>query len=328
MKDQPIFVLVIGVVIGAVVALALAVVAFDLTKIPQFWAYVVLLLLLFVVAANVFLLFRGNKTLGATSADNNLQTLVDRVADDLQTESYSEVVRNNAVSIFKNIALYRARVFAAFLMLGLLGELVLVVQVAALIEQTDAIKIQTERISQQTTRDLFWQLHNDVEGSNRERAFRELLIIGRIEFNNFSFRGSDLSGMNIPNVLFSNSDFSNSKFVGTTMLGANITNTILRDSDFSRSILNGNFSGSNFASSNFQNSNLQGNFSGADFAGVDMTDATLEGAHFGNANLTGALVTIEQLAKTVRLQDVVGLSDEVLIEVKKLNPELLQHWNP
>lgn len=315
---------------GAVLALALAVVAVDLSHIPKLWAYIVLALVVLAAIGNVFLLLRGGyitqRLFGLKTA--NVADVLDDVASDLDQGKFAAAVRDRVPALLGNFALFRARAFAALLLLGLLGELVLVVQVAALIEQTNAVKAQTDRYLERNTRDLFWQLHNDVERSNRTRAFRELLLIGQISFQDFSFRDVDLSGMNIPHVRFTRSDLSSSKFAGTRMSRANIERTLLRDSDFSSAFLEGIFDHSNFAGAAFKDATLRGRFNHADFAGADFTGADLQGISLEKANLTGATVSAAQLAQTGRLQTVIGVPDEVLIEVKKLNPELLKFWKP
>ncbi|WP_306115091.1 MULTISPECIES: pentapeptide repeat-containing protein [unclassified Roseovarius] len=328
--DNKLIHLSIGAATGAVLALALAVVALDLAQLPKLWAYVFLGLICLVIAVNVFLLFWGRRVtdafFGVTS--DQIQDVFEEAAKDVEAGAFGDLIKTKAPIILSSFAAFRARMISVFLLLALLGELVLVVQVAALIEQTNAIKTQTERLAQQTLRDLFWQLHNDAEHTNQVRAFRELLIIGQIEFSNFRFRNTDLSGMNLPNVRFSSSDFGGSLFVGTTMLNASIERTNLRGSDFSKSTIQGTFEGSNFAEVNFSGASLSGNFNQADFALADLTGASLEGASFEGTNFTGAVVTPDVLAKSHHLQNAVGIPQDVMVQVKQLNPELLRFWEP
>lgn len=330
MKERSIINFTVGATVGAVLAMVLAIVALDLAQLPKFWAYFFLGLIVLVIGLNILLLARGNQLIGKLFGveSDDLNNVLDEASKDVDNGNFGNLVRVHAPVLLSQYATYRAKAFAAFLLLALLGELVLVVQVAALIEQTKAIKVQTERFTQQTLRDLFWQLHNDPEGTNRTRAFRELLINGQLAFEGFKFRNVDLSGMNLPNVRFRNSDFVDSTFVGTTMVNANMEQTIFRGSDFSRSRLQGVFEGSNFSSSNFTNATLSGNFDRIDFSSSNLMSANLEGASFNEANFTGAKVTPEQLSKAHYLQSVIGVPDEIMIKVKEINPKLLQFWKP
>ena len=320
----------VAATVGAVLALSLAVVAFDLAQLPRLWAYIFLGVIVIVVLVNLALLIWGNRLIAVIFGvqPREFEAVLAEAADDVESGNYRDLIRMKIPEALSSFAAFRARMISAFLLLALLGELVLVVQVAALIEQTNAIKTQTERFTQQTTRDLFWQLHNDVEHTNQVRAFRELLIIGQIDFSDFRFPNVDLSGMNLPNVRFRGADLSRSIFVGTTMFNASIERSSFRDSDFSRARLQGRFSGSNFAGSDFTDAELSGNFERADFSSVDLTGEILKGASFNGTNFTGATVSAKTLSEAQYLQTAIGIPQNVMIEVKRLNPELLQFWEP
>ncbi len=98
----------------------------------------------------------------------------------------------------------------------------------------------------------------------------------------------DFSNVALPFIDLSNAYLWEANLSGANLLGANISGANLRAANLSGAILNGaNLSGANLTGTNLRGANL---------SGADLTDAKIM------ADLTGATVTDEQLAKAKSLQ--------------------------
>ena len=317
-----------GIAVGAVVAMAILVVAIDLSEIPKFWAYILVALLCTVAIFNGYLIFkRGHlvkKVLGIGPTD--ISSLIDRSAIDTDKEDYKNILTKRVPEAFALLAEFRFRTWGIAILLALLAELVLVMQIAALVKQTDAIELQTKRLIERDIRDLFWDLHNHAEHDSKVLALKDLISRGLYRFDNLSLPGSDLSRTSFHSLYLSSGNLSDSNFTGIKIENAGIERSNLRNTTWDDADVQGVFDRSNFEGSSFKNTNLKGRFGWAIFKNANFTGANIAGASFENANFENTNITAQQLASAHSISNVSGLKASTLKEVKKLNPGTMRWW--
>ncbi len=118
--------------------------------------------------------------------------------------------------------------------------------------------------------------------------FQRLCANRKREFRWLDLRGQDLTGMNLANTVFVESNLDSAILVGVNLQNARLPKANLQ---------NANLSGADLSHAKLKSANLTGanfsgaNLTGADFSSADLTAANMDGAILVQANFTNAILT-------------------------------------
>jgi len=118
--------------------------------------------------------------------------------------------------------------------------------------------------------------------------FQRLYANRKREFRWLDLRGQDLTGMNLANIIFLDSNLNSAILVGANLQNARLPKANLQSANLSGADL----SQAKLKSANLRHANFSGaNLRGADFSSADLTAANMDGAILVQANFTNAILT-------------------------------------
>lgn len=118
--------------------------------------------------------------------------------------------------------------------------------------------------------------------------FQRLCANRKREFRWLDLRGQDLTGMNLANTVFLESNLDSAILVGVNLQNARLPKANLQNANLSGADL----SYAKLKSANLRYANFSGaNLTGADFSSADLTAANMNGAILVKANFTNAILT-------------------------------------
>lgn len=352
-----------GAAASAMITAAFVTVLTETTRIPLYLANALLATMCVTgLAALMFWYYRGKlarRVLGVGLKD------IRRIIDGLLTESGTTRFKSAFLEVVAHWSATKVRIaFLTFLFL-LLGEIVLLANLAKIIEQTDVMREQTKAanaqarsaesqstIAQQNTKllgaqnDLIgnegryrnhWNLYHAKTIEIRVESLAQLYAADIHHFVGANLMRGNLRGATLHQSYLRYADFSYADLTEARLDEADLTDayftratmtkTYLADADLSRAkLVRAILNETYFGKATLQGADCQY----AEFQDVDLSRVTLVAADLSFATFdkkTAATLTVEKLGECAKLDYVSGLSDEVLRQLKAKSPQLMEWWS-